>query len=307
MHLIIVNPAANSGRAAELIPLVEQCFAQAQLPYRLVLSESAGHPEAIARKEATADTCAIIAVGGDGTVSEAINGIMSLDAGQRPALGIISAGSGNDAARGFGISSNPKAAIDVVLDTHSKTFDIGKVNDRYFASSFSIGLDAMVVEQTLKYKATKGWTGSRLYYTSLLKIITSRLQAVELAINYTDDNGSTEPVNVQVLLCAITNGQTYGGGIPINPGAHPSNGQLALAWIDSMNVLETLTRLPLITSGKHINLKVYNRKEITSATVQSTNGTKLPAQADGELFYDCSFEICAHAAKLKVLTPSSTL
>jgi len=302
-YLIVVNPAAKSGKSAELIPLIKQCFAD--VPHRLMLSEATGHPEAIVREEVTPETCHVVAVGGDGTTGEVLNGLMHFSRNQRPSLGIISAGSGNDAARAFNTPTDIQTAIDALLAGYTRSFDIGKINGRYFASSFSIGLDAMVVEQTLDYKAQKGWAGSRLYYTSLLKVITSKLNPLELEISYqTADNSVAESVQTKILLCATTNGQTYGGGIPINPGARANSGNLSLSWVDVLSAPQILIRLPRIVTGRHTGLKAYHRREVINIVIGSITDTELAAQTDGELFYDTSFKVQVLPAEIDVINPS---
>jgi len=304
-YLIIVNPAAKSGKASDLIPTIKSDFAGQD--YALLLSEAPGHPKELVQSTVDSNTECVIAVGGDGTTSEVVNGIMSLTKDKRPALGIISAGSGNDAVRGFGLPTDTREATRAILAGTTRLFDVGRVNDRYFASSFSIGLDANVVEQTLEYKEANGWSGSRLYYTSLMKVIFTKLQPIELDIQHLDhdkEKGAEKNCKAKVLLCATTNGHTYGGGIPINPDATTDSGRLAFAWVDSLSFPETMLRLPLIVTGKHRNLKAYHRNEIKNAVVQSSNGTKLTAQTDGELFWDTSFKVELFPGELEVIVPA---
>lgn len=284
-----------------MLPLIQFHFAN--VSHQIELSEATGHPTQLVKDHIADDTRYVISVGGDGTTGEVVNALMSLAEENRPALGLICAGSGNDAVRGFGIPTDTDVAIQTVLAGHTKSFDVGKVNDRYFASSFSIGLDANVVEQTLIYKAQKAWSGLRLYYAALLKVIVSKLKPIELTIKPSSCDGTAESIDARVLLCATTNGQTYGGGIPINPGACTASGALSFSWIDSLTVPKTLARLPLIVTGKHSNLKAYHRREITEASISSTTGERLVAQADGELFWDTHFEVSTLPAQLQVLVP----
>lgn len=302
-YLIIVNPAAASGRTAKLVPTMHELFADTD--YELQTSASPGHSvELVTERVVPEETTVVIAVGGDGTVHEVVNGLMSFDAGVRPALGIFSGGSGNDAARGFGIPKTPAEAAVVLRAEYARGFDIGRVNDRYFAGSFSIGLDALVVAKTIEYKASKGWSGSRLYYSALLNVIATQLKPIGLDISYHDEQDAEHTLHANVLLSATTNGKTYGGGIAINPSARPDDGVLTLSWVDSLSVPATLMRLPLIVAGKHENLRVYHSDHISSARLSSSSGQPLAAQTDGELFTDTHFEVSALPDALRVIVPA---
>ncbi|MDR1775625.1 MAG: diacylglycerol kinase family lipid kinase [Actinomycetes bacterium] len=294
-YRIIINPCSDHSETARLLPAIEELFSGAECEF--LTTQAPGHARQLAAETPPGQT--VVAVGGDGTVHEVLAGLMTHPSPTRPVLGIIPTGSGNDAALAFGLPNSFGLAGAAVLRGEARAFDVGCVNGHWFASSFSVGLDALVVSKTVEYKARHNWSGARLYYSALLYVITHQLKSIDLEIAV----DSNDPVTAGVLLSCVTNGRTYGGGIPINPDAVPDDGRLTLAWIDNLSVPASLARLPLITRGAHTKLKVYHMRQIERAVLQSAHGGELIAQADGELFSGTRFEVGVHPGAIRVIIP----
>ncbi len=166
--LVIVNPAARHGVTGTLVPLVEGLL-QGHADYQLVVTEYAGHATEIAREAEEFDT--VVAVGGDGTVHEVLNGIMAISDARRPAIALLPTGSGNDYRRTLGLSNNLSTAARQIIGGRRKRMDLGVVNETYFANSVAIGLDARVTAKAVELKTTTGWSGIMLYMRALLIIL----------------------------------------------------------------------------------------------------------------------------------------
>lgn len=134
--LLIVNPAARHGETRTMLPAIEQLL-EGVLPHETVLTSGPGHARHLAAEAAGREL--VVAVGGDGTVHEVLNGIMQIPEASRPALGIIPTGSGNDTRRTYGIPSEiPQAAL-VLASGERRSFDVGVCNGLYFNNSFAAG------------------------------------------------------------------------------------------------------------------------------------------------------------------------
>jgi YegS/Rv2252/BmrU family lipid kinase len=294
----IINPYSHAGQTEALIPALKELLA----PFGSedLITESPGHAIELAAASSTAVCDVLVAIGGDGTVNEVVSGLMRLDPADRPVLAIIPSGSGNDTSRAAGLPLDITQSVHLLENGHTKRFDVGQVNDRYFFSSFSVGMDAMVVGKTIEYKASKGWHGSRLYYSALVYVILHELTAIKLAI--TVDDGA--PQELGVLLAAITNGTTYGGGIHVNPTAVSDDGKLTFCYIDSMTMPKTLSILPLLPAAKHTKISQYHVQDFEHLTIENTTGSRLIAQTDGEVFYAPRFEVQTLPGAIEIIVPS---
>lgn len=291
--LLIVNPAANHGVSETLIPAVERLLQS--VPHDSVLTTCMGEAVEIA---ATAEGYrGIVAVGGDGTVHEVLNGIMRRPEGDRPALGLIPTGSGNDTRRTLGIPSDLTDAALTLASGQCRRFDIGVCNGVYFNNSFAAGLDARVTAKAVEYKSTTKRSGLWLYLTALLHVLFHELYPHHLRITWDDE----EPVEQDLLIVASTIGPTYGGGFFITPDAVPDDGLLEICTIDPLSLPECLVRLPFVVMGKHTRMKPVHMSRHASMVIESE--TPMPAQIDGEVMVDSRFEVRVLPGAVECIVP----
>jgi YegS/Rv2252/BmrU family lipid kinase len=281
-YLAIINPAARSGQAARLRSAIKEKLSALDVTYR----ETEGPGDAIDLAAQSAGFDVVIAIGGDGTVHEIVNGLMRIEEDRRPALAVVPLGSGNDTCRMIGAPTDIDEAIEVIGCDRRRPFDLGRCNDRFFVNSFSIGIDALTVTKTTKIKEETGRSGMLLYGQALLQIILFELKPTVLDITV---DGVTR--RREVLIHTVTNGHTYGGGFKINPSAKPDDGTLTLSHIRWMPMLKVLRSLPALLRGTHPKIDEYDVTEIVSCRFESADGRMCTAQIDGELMEGRSFEI----------------
>lgn len=178
--LVIANPEAKHGETAKLIPIIERLLLN--LPHDIVLTESIGHATLLA--ENAADYDVVVAAGGDGTVHEVLNGLMRIEPGRRPALGLLPTGSGNDTRRTLGVPADLTQAALTLATGERRRFDVGMCNGVYFNNSFAAGLDAKVTAKAVEYKVTKHRSGMWLYLTALLHVLFNELEGYSLKISF---------------------------------------------------------------------------------------------------------------------------
>lgn len=285
--LVILNPAANRGKMDVFRTFILDRAKREQAKY--VETTKQGEAKELAMKAAR-EGCPVIVVGGDGSVYEVVNGILS--SGSRVPLGIVGAGSGNDFAwNTLKLPRDPMQSIDKAFHGQLIEVDAGIVNGSYFANSFSVGLDAAIAVSADRMKKIPFMSGARLYYTATLKeLLLDYRKCPWLSFQLLGKDGSTTQVqSKRFVLIAVTNGPTYGAGFRINPNANHSDGLFDVCTIDYAPLLRALKLLPIVKKGEHIGLP-----EVTCYLAQSVSiecQHCVDVQMDGETSNSNSYSV----------------
>lgn len=217
----------------------------------------------------------IIVAGGDGSVYESLNGIMS--AGRSGALGLIPTGTGNDFAKAAGIPLDWEAATRlladrIVSDSAPRRIDIGRVNDRYFANGAGIGFDAKVSRIAEEFT----WPiGDFVYLVAVIRAIADGIITPDMEIT-TGELSWKGPLT----LANISNGPWVGGMFHIAPMADHADGKLDLVVATPVSAYRILQLLPKLIGGNHLD-----EPEIFHASVKSlriSSAAPVPSHLDGE-------------------------
>lgn len=285
---IVVNPTAGRGRALRVWRRLEGLIKGRGLNFELFFTERPGHAIELGRQAAENQIEQLVAVGGDGTLHELVNGLGP--SGQR--LAIIPAGTGNDLARTLRIPQQPEAALDILLAKKERTIDLGMVNGHYFTNIAGIGFDAEVA-----YQVNTGrhyLNGTITYLVAVLTQLWSyRCRPAEILLD-------GEKIERRIFLVAVGNAKYYGGGMQMVPTAEPDDGALdvVLGW--DFGRLETLRALTLVFSGRHTGLKKILVKRAREVEVRSTD--PLNIHADGEFIgtTPARFQVARRALRIAV-------
>jgi YegS/Rv2252/BmrU family lipid kinase len=257
-HLIL-NPAAGRGTAGK---------SEAELAKELKdqLGDR-GHATQIAN-ELKNENAVIITAGGDGTIYETVNGLV----GGACTLGIIPIGSGNDFIKMLKLPLDIRSAIEVIKRRNTMIIDIGTVGEGYFTNGLGMGFDAEVVIETQKVKRLRGFF---IYLYSVFRTLTHyKNRIVTISID-----GKTE--TREVFMISVGNGECFGGGFYLTPGAEINDGILDLCIFRGLSRKEVLMHLPKALSGKHIHLPQVECLRAKNIIVEAAEG--IPVHADGEL------------------------
>lgn len=283
--LVILNPAAHRGKMSRSRKLVQQRAAQAGAEY--VETQMRGDARKLAQ-QATIDGRPVIIVGGDGSVNEVVNGLLS--AGGHTPLGIVPAGTGNDFAwNNLKLPRDPAAAIERAFTGTPINVDAGIANDRYFANSFSVGLDADIAKFAERMKRLPFMQGATLYYTTSLRQLFfgyDKCPWLKLTI---DDQVITGDATQRHVLVAVTNGPTYGAGFRINPQADPADGQFDICAIRYIPRMRALTLLPVVKKGEHASEPEVAFHHARTLRIECPNGVN--AQMDGETMSATTYDV----------------
>jgi YegS/Rv2252/BmrU family lipid kinase len=253
--------------------------------------------EAARLAAAAVDAEVVLAVGGDGTVHEVVNGIMHRPAHDRPALAILPSGSGDDYARMLRLPGSVPDCLGVIDAGKTRRLDVGTCNGIRFMNSLSLGLDARVTARVAELKKTTRQTGLPMYFRGLLHTLFRDYRSHDLTVTIED----RPPRDVKVMLMAAGIGPTYGGGFRIVPEALPDDGLLDVLLIDGVPLAEALWRLPFVVTGNHLRMKPVHLARARRVLVQS--GEPLLGQVDGELVESDRYEISLEPGALEVIVP----
>jgi diacylglycerol kinase (ATP) len=293
---VIVNPYAGRWKAKTAIPYVERACQAVGLDHELVVTEGPNHGIELAREAAQAGFSPIVSAGGDGSISEVINGLLqAAGEGLAGPLGIIPLGSADDLADMLGLEKDIEMACRAIQKGHTRTIDVGCVNGRYFGNNSAVGLEPMV---TITQAAMKWIKGTPRYVVAALKAIAShRPWNARLAW----DDGEYEG---QIVLASVGNTRRTGGAFYMTPRAEPDDGYLDLVFAEGMGKLRLLGLMPTTFDGSHIERPGITYVRTTHLSIECDPPT--PIQADGEVFErsatHIAYSILPH--RLQVIVPA---
>ncbi len=254
-YKFIVNPIAGGGKASSLVPVIERCFKNQSVEFDIYWTKRPKDGIEVAEKAARNGFEVIVAVGGDGTVNEVLNGIVGTGA----ILATVHGGKGNDFATAVKMPSDIEAACQTLLIGKTKKIDLGKVLDRYFINSVGIGFDAEVANRV--NNGIKYMKGPAAYTYAFLEKLMS-YHSVEALVDLGNNAQKLKP-----LLIAVGIGQAYGGGMRIVPDAIQDDGFFDICiFDDTLPRLALIYHFPKVFFGKLKNLKqahMYRSKELT--------------------------------------------
>ncbi|MGD0173740.1 MAG: diacylglycerol kinase family protein [Anaerolineales bacterium] len=304
MHPIrmIYNPQADRGRSYQMAGDLHQLSSEWG-GADWVGTVYPGHATELALAAAQAGYKTVVALGGDGTVHEIVNGLMQVDPSRRPRLGVIPIGSGNDFAGGVGVLRNPSAALQRVFHSgETKAIDVGKVMDasgrtEYWCNVLGIGFDAAINIHSRSIPVLHGFW---MYFGATLLTILLRYERpkMELEIDGKKTTGG-------FLMLTLGNGTREGGGFRTTPDAQMDDGWLDYLLVDPISRLRMIRLIPEVMQGTQGRFPEAHLGRFQKISLRADMA--LPIEADGEMFApyaadvrEVSVEILPHALQVIV-------
>ncbi|MGQ0720129.1 MAG: diacylglycerol/lipid kinase family protein [Candidatus Eiseniibacteriota bacterium] len=266
--LFLVNPRAGRGRGERIARELPALLAARGARADVRITEAPRDAVRLAREAAAAGASLVVAVGGDGTAHEVVNGI----AGSRATFALIPVGSGNDLALALGIPSELDAALDVALSGAEKAIDLARFDDAWFANSLGLGFEAQV---TIESRSITWLRGFAIYLAAVLRAL-ARLRCPQLVIRADD-----RVLEGRRLLVCVGNGPRVGGGFYLTPDAVNDDGLLDLCIVEGMGRWRVLRTLPKAIRGAHVGDPRITMLRARSIEIESDEG--FPFHADGEV------------------------
>ena len=277
MHAsLIVNPEAGRGAGRRFGRDIQHHLAELGFDCDLAWSDAPGDVTVRAEAASRAGADPVIVAGGDGSVSEAVNGLMGTGRGTR--LGVGPVGTGNDLVKAAGLPRDGRAACERVVSGVVRRVDVGRCNGHYFVNGVGAGFDAEVARAS---RSVRSLRGNAVYGLALAKVLVRGVAAPHVTIE--DDDGRIEEA---VTLVAIANGPWYGGVFHIAPQATIDDGLLDVVVAASVGRLGVLRFAPRVLAGTHLSLPIVRHHRARRVILTSTPG--LCVHADGEILYDAA-------------------
>ena len=276
---LILNPMADMGRAwnvaRDLRPIVNEYDGKADWSGTVY----PGHATELARQAAEDGYDLVVALGGDGTVHEAVNGLMQVDAEKRPALGVVPIGSGNDFAYANGIPMSANQAMALALHGEISPVDLGLMTDEngrqeYFDNSLGIGFDTVVGIRSHRLPIVRGFL---MYLIAVFQTIALNSDAVRMTIESEGKMWEKE-----VFMLVLANGPREGGGFMMAPAARPDDGILDYMIADNVSRLMQLRLLPEFMKGTQERFNEIELGQFKNLSLKSDG--PLYVHLDGETY-----------------------
>jgi diacylglycerol kinase (ATP) len=273
---LIVNPAAGRGQAAKIAPDAARILEGLGVSFEVRRTTQPGEATLLAEQAALAGCPAVVALGGDGTVNEVLNGLVRAQANGGPVgtLGVIPAGSGNDFEYMLERTDGLASACRRLAEGQAHAVDVGRVNDRYFANGVGIGFDAVVNVVSRRHRRLRGLP---LYLLAVLETVFIYYKAPRITVRY-DQVETTAPM----LMISVTNGRRFGGGFLVTPQAELDDGLLDLCLAHQVSQLGILRLIPHFIRGTHIDKPAVKMARARKVVVTSDDG--LASHVDGEIY-----------------------
>ena len=284
---MLVHPGSGRGRGATSAAVAEPRLRDAGFRVRRLEGRDGDEAGDLARRAVDEGVETLVVVGGDGLVHLALQAL----AHSATTLGIIPAGTGNDAARYFDVPRNdPRAATDVVIGGRTRTVDVARTGPTYFLCVLSAGFDAVVNERANRMT----WPAGQMRYTLAT---VAELRTFRPLPYILDLDGTTR--SVTAMMVAVGNGPSFGGGLRITEGAVLDDGLLDVVLFHPLSRAELVRTYPRLFNGTHTSHPAYEHHRVREVTVAAPG---IVAYADGERLGPLPLTITAVPQALRVLT-----
>jgi diacylglycerol kinase (ATP) len=298
--VFLVNPASSNGSTGKRWPELVHRAAQLGLTGETLFSERPGHVIELAEHAARDGAELVVAVGGDGTLNETVNGLMR--AGTATELAMIPLGTGMDFVRTLGIPNRFDDAVRTALGGVARTIDVGRVSyrtwdghdaERYVANVGSVGMSAAVAQRANVMSKHLG--GKATFFYALVRVFfewQNTLVTVQL------DGGERREARMHDVI--VANGRWHGGAMMLAPQAEPDDGLFDVVLIGDVNKRDFVTTAPKIYKGTYL---AHPKVDLLRAKIVAVDAPEhLPIELDGEQVgtTPARFEVVPGALRVRV-------
>jgi diacylglycerol kinase (ATP) len=313
LPLVIINPSSAGGSTGEAWPGLASDLRSEFGSFQTAFTKASGDAAVIANDAARKGVKLIIACGGDGTVSEVANGILS--SGKDAELGILPSGTGGDFRRSLEIPSASRAAARVLREDKTRSIDVGRISFRdhhgaetmrYFVGVASCGMSTEVIQRV---KAggpdwlpanTPKWLGGRISFGASLLRTAMRTEATRLLVQLDDAHER----HLLVTNLVIANARYFGGGMKIAPDAKLTDGKFDVVGVGNLGAMKIFTSAPRVYFGSHLSLPQVSHALARKITVRpAERGADVDLEVDGELpgKLPATFQIIPEALRVRCM------
>lgn len=293
--LVILNPYSGRWRGGKERLAIEQALRRSGLEFEILETHGPGEARSLAQEISGAASAAILVAGGDGTISEVVNGLFAArPEGRLGPIGILPTGTANDLVVNLGLPTDYTEVIELARGGHVRTIDLGMVNGTVFDNNSAVGLEPVVTIYNIRMRRLRG----------VIRYLVAALRAIlakgEWQMRLAWDDGSYEG---PVSLVSVGNGAITGGLFHMAPAADPCDGRLTFVYGYARTRRKMLGLLPRTMDGSFVDDPVIHQHHTTRLMISSDPPT--PLQADGEIRDEAASEVTYEIlpARLDVFSP----
>lgn len=273
----IFNPIANLGKARAIEPAM-RALANEICAGEWCVTTRPGHATQLARQASADGFERVVALGGDGTMHEVVNGLMQTEKGRPPQLGAVPIGSGNDFAFALGMPIDPAAALRQIHAGAPHQIDLsllelGDGRQVYSANSVGLGFDTIVTIRSRKVPVLHGFA---VYFIAVLQTILLNHHPFQLQV--TCDGKTWDGKYIMVVMC---NGRREGGGFLVTPDGRQDDQILDYVTVSDLSRLQMIGLIPKFINGTHKGHPNIALGRFQEMRVKSNRG--LQVHVDGEV------------------------
>ncbi|HEX6960412.1 MAG TPA: diacylglycerol kinase family protein [Lacipirellula sp.] len=299
----ILNPQADRGRTASLAQSLRGALS-GRLELQLLETTKRGEAIDLARKAAETGCDCVLAIGGDGTVHEVMNGLMQLSADRRPALAIVPAGSGNDVAYALGIEKDLSRSAELIRQGVTRTVDVGEIRTSIGKRCFCLNNVGLLLEGEINWASHQlHWPrGSGLYIRAMLQTLMRRLPTVQLRLTV-----DGRQFDRRATILSLANGPRSGGKFQLMPDATLDDGRFDYLLAPPVGRLKLLWNVRHALAGKRLNGAWIERGRFSQMTIRADR--PLVSHVDGEPWLAASegvheLSVTVQPSALRVICPA---
>src|ERR1700761_2054063 len=307
---VVVNPRSGGGRTKREWRSIERALSDAFPLMSVAMTTKRGEARSLAREALLEGHSEIIAVGGDGTINEAVNGFFDESGPTAPdaVFGFVTSGTGGDFRKSFGIAPGADAAIARLKTATPRMVDVGRLSCltrhgepmvRYFINIASFGMSGLIVDSVNRARIAKLFGGS---FAFAFHSLSGLLRYGERTVRIRIDGDFDEIANISTV--AIANGVFFGGGMKVAPNAKPDDGYFDVVIMGGTPKHRVAADMKLIYTGDHLSnpaVRVVRGQKIVAVPVAETRGKPVLIEVDGENVgrLPATFEILPRAINLR--------
>ncbi len=298
---VIVNPTSGNGAAKKKWPSIYNELTNQEIVFKYSFTEYKKHSIKLIQKAINKGFTKFIGVGGDGTLHNMVNGVLSLNPKNisEIKLGIIPIGTGNDWVKTYEIPKNYKKAIQIIKNENTIKQDIGKItiepNNKivYFHNLAGIGFDAYVVNKVNKFKNL----GFLAYLTSAFVSLTSYKKSI-LKIRFNNTVIENKTLMLLIGICKYC-----GGGLQLTKNPNSIDGLFDVSFISKFNLFNILVNIPNLFNGKITDHKLVKTYKTATLKIRNLDSQPTYIQADGEIVGVGSFSVLLLEEAINFIIP----
>jgi len=308
--LVVVNPRSAGGRTKREWKSIERALEAVYPNMTAIKTRRRGEATELVRQALLEGCSEVVAVGGDGTINEVVNGFFAETGPVSPdaVFAFVTSGTGGDFRKTFGVAPGFDAAIARLKSAKVRTVNVGRVSClsrhgepvvRYFINIASFGMSGLIVDSVNRARIAKLLGGQFAFaFHSLIGMLRYRDRAVRIRV----DGAMDEITHISTV--AVANGVYFGGGMKVAPNAKPDDGVFDVIVMGGGPKSRAAADMKLIYTGEHLNnpaVRALRGARAVAVPVAETGGLPVLVEVDGESAgrLPATFEIYPGAINLR--------